>query len=43
MQDANTDTITHLLVADVVHELEALHGLLLGNANVLLLQRHRPV
>lgn len=33
----------HLLVADLVHELEALDGLLFGHADVLLLQRHGAI
>ena len=32
----------HLLVADLVHQLEPLERLLLGDADVLLLQRHGP-
>ena len=38
-----THTVPYLLVADLVHELEALDRLLLGDADVLLLQGHRPV
>ena len=37
------DERPHLLVHELVHDLEALDGLLLGDADVLLLERHGPV